>query len=61
MYSEHEREISKEEYEAITSGDKDKYSLWHEAIVFAYSLVAFEPFERDGKYYIPYTMADSCD
>ena len=61
MYSAHEREISKEDYEAITSGEKNKYSLFSEAAVMGYGLIAYEPFERDGKYFIPFSMADSCD
>lgn len=61
MYGYYEREITKEEYEQIESGERNVYSFFSEAAVMGYGLLAHKPFERDGKYYIPYDMSDSCD
>ena len=61
MYGYKEREISKEDYEAINSGKKSTYDFWSDAAVMGYGLVTYMPVERDGKYFIPYYMSDSCD
>ena len=61
MYGYKEREISKEDFEAIKSGDKSPYDFWSEAAVMGYGLLCHKPVERDGKYFIPYHMSDSCD
>lgn len=61
MYGGHEREISKEEYEAVMSGERSPYSFFDDAAVMGYGLIAHKPFERDGKYILPFDMADSCD
>ena len=61
MYGYHEREITKEEYEAIRSGKMNRYDLWSETTIMGYGLIAHEPYERDGKYYISFHMSDSCD
>lgn len=61
MYRYDEREISKEDYEAIMAGQKSVYDFWDEAAVMGYGLLAHKPIERNGRYYIPYDMSDSCD
>lgn len=61
MYRYNEREISKADYEEIIAGNKSVYDFWSEAAVIGYGLLANEPIERDGKYFIPFHMSDSCD
>lgn len=61
MYGNHKKEISKENYEAIKAGEKSVYDFFSEAAVIGYGCVAFEPFEKEGKFYIPYNMSNSCD
>ena len=61
MYGYYKREISKEEYDAILAGAKDVDDFFSEAEIVGYGAVAFQPKEKDGKYYIPYNMSDSCD
>ena len=61
MYGSYEKEITKEEFEKIKAGELNKYSFFTEAQVIGYGLIASQPFEREGKYYIPYSMSNSCD
>lgn len=61
MYGYKEREITKEEFEEIEEGKRSVYSFFSEAAVMGYGLLAYKPIERDGKYYIPYDISDSCD
>ena len=60
-YNRDEKEISKEDYEAIKKGRKNVYDFFSEAAIMGYGLLANGPVERDGKYFIPYYMSDSCD
>lgn len=60
-YRTHEREITKEEYEKIKNREMNKYNLFSESAVMGYGLIAYEPFERDGKYFISFSMSDCCD
>lgn len=61
MYGYHEREITKEEFDQIKAKERSVYSFFSEASVMGYGLLAYQPFERDGKYFIPFNMSDSCD
>ena len=61
MYGFNNREITKEEYEAIIAGEKNVYDFWDDAAVMGYGLIAHQPYKDGGKYYIPYHMSDSCD
>lgn len=61
MYRSSEREINKEEYEEIIAGNKSVYDFWDDAAVMGYGLIAYKPYEKGGRYFIPYSMADSCD
>lgn len=61
MYGYYEKEITKEEYDEIKAGKKSVYSFFSEAQISGYGLLAYQPRERDGKYYIPFNMSDSCD
>lgn len=61
MYGYHKREITKEDYDKIMSGEKGVYDFFSEAEVMGYGASASKPFEDEGKYYIPYHMSDSCD
>lgn len=55
------REISKEDYEAITSGAKKLHEFFSEAELVGYGAIPRKPYEKDGKYYIPYGISTSCD
>ena len=55
------RPISKEDYEAIKAGEKDVYDFFNEWEVMGYGAIPSQPVEKDGEYYIPYGMSDSCD
>ena len=61
MYGSYEREITKEEYEAIKAKEKNVYDFFSNAEVMGYGALPHKPIEKDGKYYIPYDMSDSCD
>lgn len=61
MWMRREREISKEEYELILKGDKDVYDFFSIAETAGYGALPYQPFEKDGKYYIPYGISNSCD
>ena len=55
------KEITKESYEAIMNGEKDVDDFFTEAQILGYGACPSNPVERDGKYYIPYGISDSCD
>lgn len=61
MYGYYEREITKEDFDAIMDGEKDVYDFFSEAECAGYGALAFKPVEKDGKYIIPFNMSDSCD
>lgn len=62
MYRHEEREITKEEYDAIKAGEKRTDDFFSEAELMGYGACpSFIPVEREGKYYIPYGISDSCD
>lgn len=61
MWTYHEREISKEDYDAILNNEKkpsDFFEIWEMA---GYGAIPSQPYKEDGKYYIPYGISDSCD
>lgn len=61
MYGYYEREITKEDYEAIKNKEKSVYDFFSEAEVCGYGASAYQPVEKDGKYIIPFNMSNSCD
>ena len=61
MWINRNKEISKEEYEAIKAGEKDVYDFFSEAAIVGYGAIPSNPVEKDGKYYIPYGISSSCD
>ena len=56
-----DREISKEDYDAINAGEKKKSDFFSEAELVGYGAIPQKPVEKDGKYYIPYGISSSCD
>ena len=61
MYWQRERKITKEDYDAIMSGEKKREDFFSESEIWGYGACPHEPIERDGEYYIPYGISDSCD
>lgn len=61
MYNYHDKEITKEDYEKINSGEKNVYDFFSDAAVMGYGLSAHQPYEKEGRYFIPYYMGSSCD
>lgn len=61
MYGYYEREITKEDFEALQKGKKSVYDFFTTAEVCGYGAIPFRPTEKDGKYIIPFNMSDSCD
>ena len=62
----HEREITKEVYDHakanrgyITADDSDRVFTISELI--GYGVYGDQVFERDGKYYVSYSLGSSCD
>ena len=60
-YGYYEREITKEDYDAINAGEKSVYDFFSEAERMGYGALAYKPKEKDGKYIIPFNMSNSCD
>lgn len=61
MYGTREREITKEDYDAVKAGEKSLYSFFSDADIMGYGALPHNVFERDGKYYLSYSISDSCD
>lgn len=61
MYGTREREITKEEYEKCKSGEMSMFKLFDEAMIMGYGALPHNVIERDDKYYVVYSMSDSCD
>ena len=57
----HDREISKEDYEAIKAGAKKVNEFFDVAEICGYGAIPSRPYEKDGKYFIPYGISTSCD
>lgn len=56
-----EREISEEDYTAVTNRKKSKYDLFTDAERFGYGVIPRRVYKKDGKYYVGYETSDSCD
>lgn len=61
MYGYYEKEITKEDYEAIKAGKKHESDFFTQAQIWGYGASPHQAVERDGKYIIPFNMSDSCD
>ena len=55
------REITKEDYEDLKSGKKKRDDFFSVAEMAGYGAIPGQPYEKDGKYYIPYGISTSCD
>ena len=55
------REITKEDYENIKAGKKRAYDFFSIAETAGYGAIPHEPYEKDGKYFIPYGISNFCD
>lgn len=55
------REITKDQYDRYFKGELDKSELHSEAEIYGYGVYWGNPYEKDGKYYMPYYMGDSCE
>lgn len=56
-----EREITEEDFLAIMEGKKSPRDFFLVSEIAGYGAVPGMPYEKDGKYFIPYGMSDSCD
>ena len=56
-----DKEISKEDFESIKAGEKTPRDFFNEAEICGYGVIAYKPYEKDGRYYIPYGTSTSCD
>ena len=61
MWHERTKEITKEDYEAIRNGEKETRDFFSIAEIAGYGAIPGEPYEKDGKYILPYGISDSCD
>ena len=61
MYGYYEREITKEDYEAILNEEKKVTDFFNEAELCGYGALPYRPVEKNGKYIIPFNMSNSCD
>ena len=55
------REISKEEYDDIKAGKRRVRDFFSDTEIMGYGAIPDQPVEKDGKYYIPYGISDTCD
>ena len=55
------KEITKEDYEAIQRNEKTPKDFFNMAQIMGYGASPDQPYEKDGKYFIPYGISDSCD
>ena len=53
------REITKEEYEKAKN--QSPYTLISDSIIMGYGCYGATVYEQDGKYYLRFSMGDSCD
>ena len=56
-----EREITEEDYKAILEKRKTPDVFFSEWEIAGYGAIPRMPYEKDGKYFIPYGISDSCD
>lgn len=55
------KEITKEDYEAILAGEKTPRDFFNVTEIMGYGAIPEQPVEKDGTYYIPYGISDTCD
>ena len=56
-----EREITKEDYDAIKARKKGVNEFFNDSELIGYGAIPSSPVEKNGKYYIPYGISTSCD
>ena len=61
MYGMTQREITKEQYDKIVAKEMKMYELFSEAERMGYGALPHGVFEKDGKYFVSYSISDSCD
>ena len=59
-------EIPKEIYNRAVENrgfvtEEDKESVWSVAQLYGYGVYSGHVYEENGKYYVPFSMGDSCD
>lgn len=60
-WKERKREITKDDYDAIKSGEKNKKDFFNECELWGYGAIPGRVYESEGKYFIDYGISDSCD
>ena len=55
------RELTKDQWERYWKGELKKEELHSEAAIMGYGVYWGRPYEKDGKYYLPFSMGSSCD
>ena len=55
------KEITKEDYKALNTGEKKLDDFFTVDQIADYGAIPGQPYEKDGKYYIPYGISTSCD
>ena len=55
------RELTKDQWDRYWKGELDKSELHSEEAICGYGVYWSRPYEKDGKYYLPYSMGSSCD
>lgn len=61
MYGMTQREITKEQHDKCKSGEMPMWQLFSDAERMGYGALPHCVFEKDGKYYVSYSISDSCD
>lgn len=56
-----DREITEDDFKAIKDGKTDPRAFFSEAELVGYGAIPRMPYEKDGKYFIPYGISSSCD
>ena len=55
------KEITKEDYDSIKEQKKKICDFFTIDQLAGYGAIPGQPYEKDGKYYIPYGISTSCD
>lgn len=61
MWYHDSKKITKEDFDAIKAGTKNVEDFFSQAQLYGYGACPSQPYERNGEYYIPYGISDSCD
>ena len=61
LLSNNERELTQEEWVKYWNGELKKSDLFSESVIMGYGVYLGKPYEKNGKYYLPYSMGSSCD